>query len=244
MALEREYKIEVSGRRCRTCDRAFAVGDEYYSAVVETAQEDLLERHDFCPACWKADGAYFSFWKTRVPEPQQAPQHGPRLIDLGRLLQLFEHLADAADVQAQRFRYVLALVLMRKRRLKIVESRRRAGGGQELTLRETGAERRHTVTAPSVTEEEIRSVADRLREVLDMPERWDQVSEPGAEAPADARPDETGRGTPAAPASEPTASEPAEPPSDPAAEAAGDADSAADDDSGAAGGEKGGDPDA
>jgi hypothetical protein len=178
MALERDYKIDASTRRCHACGREFAVGEEYYAAVVETAEEDRLQRQESCPACWKpGEGAYFSFWKTRVPQPDEVKQRGPRLVDFGRLMQVFEHLADAEDVPARRFRYVLALVLMRKRRLKVVESRRLAGGkGEELVLRETGGERRHTVLAPVVTEEEIRSVADRLRDILDMPDRWDQAA--------------------------------------------------------------------
>jgi hypothetical protein len=102
---------------------------------------------------------------------------------MGRLMQLFEHLADAPDDQAQRFRYVLALVLMRKRRLKILETRRLSGGrGEVLTLREPVTQKQHVVNCPSVTEEEIRSVADRLRDILDMPERWDNPT--AAEAPA------------------------------------------------------------
>ena len=202
MALDREYKIDASSRCCRTCRRVFGVGDEYYSAVAETAQENLLERHDFCPACWKpGEAGYFSFWKARVPEPEPPIQRGPRLIDMGRLMQLFEHLADSPDPQARRFRYVLALVLMRKRRLKVMESRRPKGGGEELTLRETGTQRMHQVSAPSVTEDEIRSVADRLREILDMPEKWDQATEAGEGEPPpaaapEALPDAAGPDTP------------------------------------------------
>ncbi len=177
MALDRDYKISASSRLCRTCDRRFGVGDAYYSAVLEVEGEQVFARHDFCPDCWKPDAAeYFSFWKTRVPEPEQPRRMGPQLVDLGRLMQLFEHLDDAQEDHALRFRYVLALVLMRKRRLKVVSSRRLAGGrGEELTLREPGTDRRHVVHAPSISDSEIRTVSDRLRDVLDMPEKWDRI---------------------------------------------------------------------
>ncbi|MCX5654964.1 MAG: hypothetical protein NTY65_09990 [Planctomycetota bacterium] len=189
--MEREYKIDASSRRCRTCGRVIEVNEEYYSAVAETAQENLLERHDFCGPCWKPpEGGYFSYWKARVPEPEPDTHRGPRLIDMGRLMQLFEHLADSEEVQARRFRYVLALVLMRKRRLRVVESRRLKDGGEELTLREVGTQRTHAVSAPPVTEDEIRSVADRLREVLDLPEKWDQAATAEeANAPANTQPE-------------------------------------------------------
>ena len=222
MPLDREYKIGAPSHHCHTCERGFAIGDEYYSAVVETAQEDHLARHDFCPQCWKpGEGAYFSFWKARVPEPEQPVQRGPRLVDLGRLMQLFEHLADSPDEQVQRFRYVLALVLMRKRRLKIVESRRTAGGrGEALVLRETGSERRHQVSCPSISDDEIRSVADRLREILDMPDKWDQLQAGEIDA-----------ATAAAECAEPPADTQPAANSEPAAGAAGDTPQGADPDS-------------
>ncbi len=179
MALEREYKVEASTRRCARCDRQFAVGDEYYSAVVETDDESLLARQDFCPDCWAPRDEFFSFWKTRVPEPRME-ERGPRLIDLGRLTELFEGLADTEEPRGRQFRYVLALVLMRKRRLKLVSSRRLpGGGGEEMTLRETGSERTHTVSSPGLTEAGIVEVADRLGEILDMPQRWEELDEGG-----------------------------------------------------------------
>jgi len=199
--LEREYKIDASSRHCRACGRIFQVNEEYYSAVVETAQENLLARHDFCDPCWKPpEGGYFSHWKTHVPEPGPDLRRGPRLIDMGRLMELFEHLADSEDVQARRFRYVLALVLMRKRRLKVVESRRLKDGGEELTLRETGTQRTHAVSAPPVTEDEIRSVTQRLGEVLDLPEKWDHAATADeANAPANTQPESASEGSSGSP---------------------------------------------
>jgi hypothetical protein len=51
-----------------------------------------------------------------------------------------------------------------------------------LTLREVGGDRQHTVQNPGLSDEEIQGVADRLREILDMPERWEEEEEPGTDA--------------------------------------------------------------
>jgi len=178
MAIQRDFSIEASSRRCHRCERPFQTGEEYFSAVVEGEGEDSLVRRDTCLACWDPRASdYYSFWKTRVPEPKQEEPRGPRLVDLDRLMQLFERLAEAKDPEQQRFRYVLALALMRKRRLKAVESKRFAGGGERLTVRETGTQRVHTVTCPSVTDEEIRALTARLREILDMPEKWEEAED-------------------------------------------------------------------
>jgi len=198
MAIDRDYKITPSTRTCHVCNRRFGVGDEYYSAVVEAEGDEVLARHDFCPDCWspEAAGRYFSFWRTRVPAPPPDRRAGPRLVDLDRLLQLFDHLSGTDEEHAQRFRYVLALALMRKRRLRLVASRRLPGRqGEALTLREVGTQRQHTVRCPPLSEDEIRSVTDRLGEILDMPQRWDELDAEaavGAEAAADAPDAKTG----------------------------------------------------
>ncbi len=200
MPIDRDYKISASDRTCHTCERRFEVGEVYYSAVVEAPPEaeEMFVRHDFCPDCWQPEPeAYFSYWKTRVPEPPPERPTGPRLVDMGRLMQLFEHLAEADQEKARRFRYVLALVLMRKKRLRLESSRRVGGRGEELTLRESGTKRRHTVTCPRLSEDEIRSVTDRLGAILDMPEQWDRLDAAEAAAPAgEAEQDETPAGAP------------------------------------------------
>jgi hypothetical protein len=194
MPIDRDYKIGASERACHTCGRRFAVGESYYSAVVEAEPEaeEMFVRRDFCPDCWSPDPeAYFSYWKTRVPEPPPARTTGPRLVDLGRLMQLFEHLAEADREEARRFRYVLALVLMRKKRLRLESSRRVAGGrSEELTLRESGKKRQHVVTCPTLSEDGIRSVTDRLGDILDMPDRWDRIEVGEDEAARDETPED------------------------------------------------------
>lgn len=174
MALDREYRIESPSRRCDACGREFGVGDACFAAVVETEGEEALARQEFCPDCWQPREAFFSFWRTRVPEPKEE-RRGPRLVDLARLMQLFERLGDEETADAQRFRYVLALALMRKRRLRLVQSRKTAGGGEELELREPGTDRTHLVRTPGLSEDEVLAVADRLREILDMPPEWEDA---------------------------------------------------------------------
>ena len=49
-------------------------------------------------------------------------------------------------------------------------------------MREVGTQRTHTVVCPNLTTEETLSLADRLCEILDMPEDWQEspASESGA----------------------------------------------------------------
>ena len=99
-------------------------------------------RLDFCASCWEQghrpenlppevlglpapEPAYpagpafklemFSFWKTTVPEPQQKKK---LLVDDSVLVDVFQRMEAKTDPQEIRFRFVLALILMRKRLLK------------------------------------------------------------------------------------------------------------------------------
>ena len=104
------------------------------AAPVEAASPFV--RVDFCQACWdqgrRPEGlspealglaepgssarlAMFSFWRTTVPLPQQKKK---LLVDDTVLADVFQRMEGKTEPQEVRFRFVLALILMRKRLLK------------------------------------------------------------------------------------------------------------------------------
>jgi hypothetical protein len=93
-------------------------------------------RVDFCEPCWNqgrrpeqlspvalglvdegqtARLEMFSFWKTTMPLPQQKKK---LLVDDSVLVDVFQRMEGKTEPQEVRFRFVLALILMRKRLLK------------------------------------------------------------------------------------------------------------------------------
>ena len=56
----------------------------------------------------------FSFWKTTMPQPQQKKK---LLVDDSVLVDVFQRMEGKTEPQEVRFRFVLALILMRKRLL-------------------------------------------------------------------------------------------------------------------------------
>jgi hypothetical protein len=86
----------------------------------EKAAPSPFIRIDFCEACWAqgkrpTEATMFSFWKTIVPEPQQKKK---LLVDDSVLMDVFGRMEGRGEPQEIRFRFVLALILMRKRLLK------------------------------------------------------------------------------------------------------------------------------
>ena len=158
-----EWEIAKSERVCRGCGRQFAELEEYVSALYE--REGGFQRSDFCAACWRGPtDETFSFWKTQVP----ARQAKPRLfVDDDVLLDFFERLEGATDELKQNFRFILTLMLMRKRLVKFVGTRR-DGSGEWMQVKVRGADQVKEVFNPGLTEEKIQQVTEEVGRILNV----------------------------------------------------------------------------
>lgn len=94
--------------------------------LLEGQGEDELDRLDYAIGAWEggarpaSDRRVFASWRTVVHEPGKRPD---AVISAEGLMDLFEQLGDAEEPRRLAFRYVLALMLMRKRQLEYVGSR-------------------------------------------------------------------------------------------------------------------------
>lgn len=95
-------------------------GEAHYSML--SIQGDRLERLDLCHACWPtepvAEGAQRAWWRARRPLNHKRGLS----VDLEGLESLFHALADSRSERLLELRYVLALLLLRKRRLFLVRA--------------------------------------------------------------------------------------------------------------------------
>jgi hypothetical protein len=110
-----DWKFSRRCDRCGSCDTVFEDGTRHVSTLSLKGEE--LSRADSCVACWEreAPSAAIFFWYTR----QSRERRGLRL-DLPTLEQLFLRLEGRTEERVLEMRYVLALLLMRKKRLKLV----------------------------------------------------------------------------------------------------------------------------
>lgn len=93
--------------------------EEYYGALVET--ENGIERRDFSCEFWqKNQPQVYCYWKTQMPSPDQKKQI---FIDDDIILSFFSRLQNETEQDKIDFRFVLCLVLMRKRILKYQNSK-------------------------------------------------------------------------------------------------------------------------
>jgi hypothetical protein len=156
-----EYQIQPNSRRCAVTGRELQPGERYYSALVEEGTQ--LLRRDFCHEAWTGPptGA-FSFWTGRVPPPQQNAR--PRFDD-DLLEECFHRLENSSEPSRINFRYVVTLLLLRRKRLKL-EQTVTEDGVETLTVRSTRDGNRSSVVNPRLTEEEMRQVQEEVFQVL------------------------------------------------------------------------------
>jgi hypothetical protein len=148
------------------------------AVLVERAgdEESGLERRDFKVAAWekgarpKAPLKVFGHWRAKM----QPPGAKKGLIDDPSLLDLFEQLEGSEEASRVSFRYVLALILIRKKLLRYEGTCRDSagpGGGAVMMVRratrsgETPAEVVE-VLDPKMDEAAVKEAVEQLGAVM------------------------------------------------------------------------------
>jgi hypothetical protein len=138
------------------------------ATLCERPEDDGFERRDYSLEAWEANGPpqdVFSYWKTAVPDPEARRSI---LVDDAVLWDLFESLAGDARRRRQAYRFILALILMRKRMLRYTG---RTGQGEDerwLMLPKGAAadDAPLEVVNPHLTDDDVRELTEQLSEVL------------------------------------------------------------------------------
>jgi hypothetical protein len=109
-----QWEIEPTTRRCAVTGAELAEGQEFYAVLFD--EDGRLRREDYSLDAWTGppEGAFCHF-RSRIPEKEKKER---LLVDDDVLINFFVRLADAEEESKLHFRFVLALILMRKRLLK------------------------------------------------------------------------------------------------------------------------------
>lgn len=171
------YDIIKTQDVCAQTGRDIEVGEEHIAALIETPEEEALVRVAYSMEAWgkgpnlPPDASLFGFWRRTLPEKDEAPK---QLVSPDEMLDLFEQLAEASEHRQLTFRYLLALILMRKKVL-LYERGTPAHDGTPgmLILRQRvkgGDGPLFEVTDPGLDDETIAQATEEIGQVMNLDE--------------------------------------------------------------------------
>jgi len=156
-----EWEVDKPLGQCCGTGRKIEYGEEYFGALVETGEG--LQRRDFCADYWESEKPnVFCYWRSRLPHPDQKKQI---FVDDEMLMAFFERLENEAEQEKVNFRFVLALILMRKRRLKY-DATRVENEKEIWRLRIVGEKEIVEVINPHLDEEQIEQLSSQIGQIL------------------------------------------------------------------------------
>ena len=157
------YEVARSGGKCAVSGRTIEPKEKYYALLRETPLG--FERIDIAAENWEGfdKSNHLGYWQTVMPLHEAKKKV---FVDDEVLCGLFERLADVTEPSKLNFRFVLGLILMRKR-LLIYENSRQNEAGQELwSMRFKGKEELLDMLNPRLDEQQVKDVSTQLGEIL------------------------------------------------------------------------------
>jgi len=151
-----DYEVERCTRRCAASDRELAPGESFYSVLIAEGAE--LKRYDYSLDAWEGPPQdAVGWWKSQIPDRRSRRKHwAPNDV----MLQFFDELTGQPDKDDMR--YVLALLLVRRRVMRLEENEQDKQGRPVVVL--YCPRREATYKVPAVVPEQSR--IDEIQEEL------------------------------------------------------------------------------
>ena len=155
------WDIARSSGVCVVSGVALEEGEDYYVVLFE--EGETFRRADYSVAAWTGPPeGNFCYFKSKIPPRKEKKR---LLVDDDLLINFFLRLADTTEAPRLRFRFVLGLILMRKRLLRYEQTIHEAGE-THWRMRLTRDQSHHRVLNPQLTDDQIEGVSHQLGAIL------------------------------------------------------------------------------
>ncbi|HTQ40665.1 MAG TPA: hypothetical protein VMJ32_16705 [Pirellulales bacterium] len=155
-----EYEGVRCTRRCAATGRELRPGEKFYSVLA--AEGANLVRYDYSAEAWPGPSEKaVGWWKSQLPAREGVRVHwAPNDV----MLDLLEQLAN--DPAKADMRYVLALLLVRRRVCRLEETKRENAQHETLVLFCPRREQEYRVTVVAPDEARSKEIQDELARLL------------------------------------------------------------------------------
>jgi hypothetical protein len=162
MAIRTDWRIGKKGRSCAGCGAAFPFEAPFHSAI--WAEGEAFRRADLCDACYAAaPSPPYSHWIASIPKPDDRR----RVFDLGLAAEFLRDLAGAEDPARAPLAHLLALLLVRKRIVRLADLPPGEGGPRARVEFHDGRPPLE-IPAPPLTEDDVPALREELGRLLDL----------------------------------------------------------------------------
>ena len=160
-----DYGIRPLSLRCACTGRDQKPGEPYYSVLSDSPAGFV--RADYCAEAWTGppEGA-IGFWRSQVPSESSTKRQA--FVADSVIMEFFVRLAGELDDHRKSFRYILSLLLLRRRVLKLVGGVRECDA-EVLILRVISTGEEHRVVDPHLSEEQLNAVQAEVERLLQVP---------------------------------------------------------------------------
>ncbi|MBW8002403.1 MAG: hypothetical protein FVQ80_10345 [Planctomycetes bacterium] len=158
-----EWEIEKPQEQCAGTGNNIECGEDYFAALVEI--EGGLARKDYSVEYWESEKPeVYCFWKTRLPKSDEKKHI---FVDDEMLMAFFDRLKEETEAEKVNFRFVLTLILMRKRRLKY-DSTKIEDGKEVWRLKRMSDKEFDEVVNPNLDEQQIEQLSSQVGQILQV----------------------------------------------------------------------------
>jgi hypothetical protein len=160
-----DYVVKSIGKTCEKSGRELEPGELCHSVLREEHGDKV--RYDYSTDGWTQlsdeEREVFSHWITTVPV--QKAEDGPRPLEPEQLFEFFEQMLEDMNPAQEQIKYVLALLLMQKKRLRM-EGIRDEEGVSYLTLSGSQGEGPYDIREQQLSDEEIARLQQELSSAI------------------------------------------------------------------------------
>lgn len=157
-----DYEFQAPTRLCFASGRALKPGDPFHTVLLEDSGK--LVRRDYAEDAWTGpppDAVAHWCGKVSVADKPRTPAVNDEL-----LLDCFDRLKDSVDPDGLNFRYVVTLLLMRRKRFKFEDVVRDDANRELLLIRDARGRTIHRVLDPRLTDDQVSAVQSEVFRVL------------------------------------------------------------------------------
>jgi hypothetical protein len=156
------YDVSRPGGICHVSGKPIEPDDKFMAALRETPAG--FERVDISLEHWDQFDRkdVIAYWQTVMPRHEQKKKV---FVDDTVLCELFDRLGSATEPNKLNFRFVLGLILMRKR-LLVYETTRHEENRDIWCVRQKGREEKLDLIDPKLDQQQMMEVSKQLGEIL------------------------------------------------------------------------------